>query len=146
MGVNVDIVLVLGAFGAMLVAFYKLIGTKDAQGSADREADREERKELTEAIKVMAESSQHVASATEKAAREAKERNGHLGEQNIQIANLVTKQNKDVVSIRDTNRKIANILSNSAIIAAEDRELLLGHEQHIDTQVVEHQEIINKEQ
>lgn len=140
---EMDIVLVLGAFGAMLAAFYKMIGTKDAQSSADREADREERQALTEAIRLMAKSSEHVANATVRAANEAKERNGHLGEQNVHIASLVSKQNNDVVSIRDTNRKIANILSKSAIIAAEDRELLMAHEQHIDRQIVEHQHIDN---
>lgn len=155
---NVDVVLVLGAFAGMLLAFYKVLDKVLGQGSIDREADRKERLELTTAIKRMANSSQDVAVATKKSAQEAKTRNGHLGEQNIQIANLVSAQNRDVTSIKDSNKKIADVLSKSALIAAEDRDVLLTpHEQHVEHQIVEHQEIkasakqcyykhINKEQ
>ncbi len=140
-GASVDIVLVLGAFAGMLVAFYKIIGSKDTQSAKDREADRAERQALTEAIKLMAESSTKVAVATVNSAREAKQRNGHLGEQNVQIAKLVKNQNDDVANIKKTNKKIADILSRSALIAAKDKEaLLIGGEQHIDYQTVEHQE------
>lgn len=140
-----DVILVLGAFAGMLLAFYKIIGTKDIQSAKDREADRAERQALTEAIKTMATSSEKVAEATAVSAREAKERNGHLGEQNVQIAKLVKHQNTDVADIKRTNKKIADVLSKSALIAAEDRETLLsGNEQHIEHQTVEHQEVKTK--
>lgn len=138
---NMDIVLVLGAFAGMLLAFYKVLDSKDKQASKDRESDRSERQQLTAAIKQMGVSSQNVADATEKSAQEAKERNGHLGEQNVSIAKLVAKQNIDTASIKSTNIKIANILSKSALIAAEDRDAILSPEQHIERQVVEHQEV-----
>lgn len=141
-GASVDVILVLGAFAGMLLAFYKIIGSKDTQSAKDREADRAERQALTKAIKVMADSSTKVADATIKSAKEAKDRNGHLGEQNVQIAKLVTSQNIDVASIKKTNKKIADVLSKSALIAAEDRDTLLsGNEQHIEHQTVEHQEV-----
>lgn len=138
---SMDVVLVLGAFAGMLLAFYKIIGAKDMQGSTDRESDRSERKELTEAINLMADSSRAVAESTKTAAEEAKQRNGHLGEQNVQIAELVSRQNNDVSKIRDTNKKIADILSKSALIAAEDRGALLNTGQYIDTQIVHNQEV-----
>lgn len=141
-GASVDIILVLGAFAGMLLAFYKIIGSKDTQSAKDREADRAERQALTEAIKIMADSSTKVATATEQSAKEAKDRNGHLGAQNVQIAKLVTTQNKDVADIKKTNKKIASVLSKSALIAAEDRDILLASgEQHVEHQTVEHQEV-----
>lgn len=38
-----------------------------------------------------------IAQATNKGNREAKERNGHLGDQNIEITKLITKSNKDTL-------------------------------------------------
>jgi hypothetical protein len=133
-----DVILVLGAFAGMLIAFYKFLGTTLAQGATDREADRKERIELTQAIKDMAESTKEVAEATIKGNKEAKQRNGHLGEQNIQIAELVSRQNNDVAEIKKSNAIIARTLQNSALIAAEDKEALTNT-QVILEQTVEHQ-------
>lgn len=119
---SVSIALV-GIVGTVIVSLFKLLG------------------ENTRALKKVAESSERVALATTKSAKEAKQRNGHLGEQNVQIAKLVTTQNTDVTAIKQSNDKIASILSKSALIAAEDRDALLSPEQHIETQIVEHQEI-----
>lgn len=89
----------------------------------------------TKALNKVAKASDKVAIATTKSANEAKQRNGHLGEQNLHLAKLVTSQNKDVASIKESNSVIAKILSKSAVIAAEDRDILTG------TQVVEHQKV-----
>jgi hypothetical protein len=126
-----DIVLVLGAFASMLLGFYGLVKFILAQHEKAQEADRNERQELTKAIKDMADSSKAVAKATTKSALEAKDRNGHLGEQNIQIAELVSAQNKDVTRIKDTNAEILKAFAN------------LAGEQHIEHQIVEHQEVKN---
>ncbi len=114
------------------------------QATKDREADRREREALTKAISKMADSSQEVAEATKKGAKEAKQRNGHLGEQNIKIVELITGQNQDVIDIKESNSKIASILSKSAVIAAEDRVVLTGSPQIVHEQHVEHQTVENK--
>lgn len=90
----------------------------------------------TRALDKVANASREVATATKKGAEEAKQRNGHLGDQNLKLAELVTAQNKDVVSIKDSTAKTAEILSKSALIAAEDRDILTS--QVIKEQNVEH--------
>jgi len=87
----------------------------------------------TKALNAVASASEKVAEATRRSAQEAKQRNGHLGDQNIQITQLITNQNRDVTEIKNSNKKIADVLSNSAIIAAEDRDILTGGTTHIRT-------------
>lgn len=98
----------------------------------------------TKALYKLVHSSEKVAEATQRAAREAKQRNGHLGdqtikigEQNVQIVKLLQTQNKDVSTIATT-------LSKSALIAAEDRDILTASTQHVDNQTVEHQTVKGK--
>ena len=130
---------ILTIFVSMLGGFYVLVTFMLNQAQKASEADREERKEMSKAFN-------RVAVATETGAREAKQRNGHLGEQNVQIAQLVTSQNIDVKKISESNIKIASILSKSALIAAEDRDSLLGNgNQVVLEQVVENQIVNNKE-
>src|SRR3954471_16398796 len=82
---------VVGAFVAVIGGFLAVAKIMLKQASKDREADRKERKELSEAITLMAASSAKVAVATEtglarvanetaKGSAEAKQRNGHLAE------------------------------------------------------------------
>lgn len=118
----------------MLLAFYAFAKYILGQSEKTSEADRQERKDMAVAFN-------RVAVATETSAREAKQRNGHLGEQNLQIAQLVTSQNIDVKNISESNTQIAKILSKSALIAAEDRDILVSKEQHIETQIVDQQVI-----
>ncbi len=127
---------ILTIFVGMLAGFYALVKFILAQSEKTAESDREERKEMSLAFN-------RVAEATERSANEAKERNGHLGEQNIKIAELVKRQNNDVGEIKKSNQKIADVLSKSALIAAEDRDILTGSSQVVHEQVVEHQ-VINK--
>ena len=94
---------------------------------------------LTKTMEKVASSSKDVAIATRKSASEAKARNGHLGDQNIKLAELLSSQNRDVVAIKDSTAKTAEILSKSALIAAEDREQLINPTQHIEKQVVNEQ-------
>jgi hypothetical protein len=98
----------------------------------------------------MALSTDKVAAATVIGNDEAKQRNGHLGEQNVQITELIMGQNKDISSIKtateitaSTNMKVAQILSKSALIAAEDRDILTGGNQVVHEQTVEHQTVNN---
>ncbi len=98
----------------------------------------------TRALEKVAHSSKEVAKATQKSAKEAKERNGHLGDQNLKLAALVTAQNDDVREVKENTRKTAEILSKSALIAAEDRDILTGGVQVIHEQNVEHQVVKEK--
>lgn len=90
------------------------------------------------ALAKVAEASEKVAQATAKSAAEAKQRNGHLGEQSFKIAKLITEQNKDIA-------KISTTLSKSALIAAEDRDILTAGNQTIENQTVEHQVVNSKD-
>jgi RNA binding exosome subunit len=99
----------------------------------------------TKAIGKLVHSSDKVAKATTKSAKEAKQRNGHLGDQSKMIAKLITEQNQDVKELKESNNKIATTLSKSALIAAEDRDILTATPQHVDTQNVEHLHVDNQD-
>ena len=78
---TVDLTIVIGTFAGMLAGFYGIAKVMLKQAAKDRDSDRLERQELSKAIEHMAKNSGKVAEATERAAKEAAERNGHLGEQ-----------------------------------------------------------------
>lgn len=120
-----NIEVVLGAFTATIAGFFGIAKVMLNQASKDREADREERKKLAEAVALMAENSgkqaensKLVAEATVQYAKEAKDRNGHLGEQTAHTADLVLQGNK-------LTAKILNRLEKTAVIAAQDRDILV---------------------
>ncbi len=120
----------IGVVGAVITGMFKLL------------ADN------TRALNKVAKSSEKVAAATTKSAKEAKQRNGHLGEQNIKIVELITGQNAALSSLQETgwqnakaNKKTVEILSKSALIAAEDREFLTGGTQIVKEQKVAHQTV-----
>lgn len=141
-----DIGLILTAVGGMIAGFLAIAKLMLKQASADRNADRKERELLTSSIRQMAKASERVAVATTKSAKEAKERNGHLGEQNVQIATLVSKQNDDISSIKNSNDQIAETLKKSAIIAATDKaDILAPHDQFVKEQTVVHQTVASNE-
>jgi len=123
---------ILTIFVGMLGGFYVLVKFILTQSEKTGEADRDERKAFVLAIADMAMSNREIADQTRKGNREAEKRNGHLGEQNIEIAKLVASQNSDIKEIRDTNKKIVDLLKK-------------GKDQHVDTQVVDTQTVNNKE-
>ena len=108
---------VIGAFVTIILAFLGVAKIMLNQATKDRDADRKERKELSEAISLMAKSSNKVAEATVRSANEAKQRNGHLAE-------LIITQGEMVKNIAES---------------ATDK--IIGAVQHVDTQKVEHQVI-----
>jgi len=69
----------------------------------------------TKAVNKMAESNGLIANATIKGNNEAKQRNGHLGEQNIQLANMLAAQTIQLSSI-------SNTLTSSAKLLVKDTE------------------------
>jgi len=111
---------VLAVFSTMVVGLFKIIDTQNKAQAL-----------LAENLKDNTDSNREIADATNKGNEEAKIRNGHLGEQNIKIAKLVTSQNTDVKGIRNTNNKIVELLK-------------LNKDQHIETQIVDVQ-TVNKE-
>lgn len=147
---------ILTIFVGMLVGFYGLLKYLLDTNQKTAEADRTERQLLAKAVEKMADSNLEIAKETKKGNQEAKQRNGHLGEQNIQISDQVAKQssimaelfknqNQDVADIKNSTALTASVLSKSAIIAAEDREILTGGNQVVHEQVVEHQTVKGKE-
>lgn len=120
----------------VLVGLFKIISNQDAS-----------QKSLIKSLDENTKSNKAIAEATTKSAKEAEQRNGHLGEQNIKLAKLVNKQNIDVSQIMTATKKTAEILSKSALIAAEDRETLLGvNTQVIKEQIVDHQTVTKSEE
>lgn len=88
---------ILTILAGMLAGFFAISKVMLTQATKDRESDRKERKEFSEAIKEMAKASKMVAAETKKGNEEARIRNGHLGEQNIQIAELVKSTKEDML-------------------------------------------------
>lgn len=95
-GDNSVIPLIIGAFATLtagLLALFKIVLNSS---SKEREADRKERQALTDALTILgqgkheqAEATKELVAETRKGNEEAKQRNGHLGEQSIQIAQMI---------------------------------------------------------
>lgn len=79
-----DLTTVLGAFVTVILAAFAIAKVMLKQASRDRDADRDERLLLAQAIGRMADSSSRIAD-------EAKERNGFSSKQHVLIINLVKK-------------------------------------------------------
>lgn len=73
----------------MLVGFYKLLEFVLNKAEKTANADREERKALAEAIGLMADGMQAVATSNTRIADESEKRNGHLAE--------ISVENKDQI-------------------------------------------------
>lgn len=105
---------ILALFIGMLTGFYALVKYMIKTSEQSQKLDREERLELTKAFN-------RVATATETAAREAKERNGHLAELTIDSKNA-TLEAIQCIKVKQNVK-----------------------EQHVDNQVIEHEQIKDKE-
>lgn len=112
---------IITILAGMLIGFYGLLKFVLNQAEKDREAERKERKEFAEALSKVADSNVRVAEATERAAIEAKERNGHLAELQLQSQEMLK-------TIGDRNyRAITEV-----------------QEQHVQHQTVEKETVIRK--
>jgi hypothetical protein len=111
-----EFITMLGTVAAMLTAFYGLVNKMLKSQEKERDADRTERKEFVRTIGDMKNASIRVAEATEKAAREAEQRNGHLAEISIQNKEAIIESIKQVTLTQKVK------------------------EQHVDHQVVEKKE------
>lgn len=101
---------ILALFIGMLTGFYALVRYLISVAEKAQSQDRDERKELIKTFN-------RVAEATETAAREAKERNGHLAELTIES-------------------KQATLEAIQCIKVKQNVS-----EQHVDNQVIEHEKI-----
>jgi len=108
----------VGILASMLIGFYGLLKFVLGQAEKDRDAERKERINFASALTALTKSSERVAEATERAASEAKERNGHLAELAIE--------------------------NNKATLEAIGKIKLASHvkEQHVENQTVD-KEIVN---
>jgi len=121
----------------VITAFVTIIGLFVGMGTImlksatkDREADRRERENLAKAIDVMAKASIRVADATVKSAKEAKDRNGHLAEQTLKIAQVLDTQNSEIHGINMT-------LKASAITLAKETKDVAIHVAEVKTDLID---------
>lgn len=112
---------ILAIIAGMLVGFYGIAKFLMVQAEKDRMADRQERQELSKAIASMATSNEQIAIEMRDGNKKAEIRNGHLGEQNVQITELVLRAKEDTVNaIREVK------------------------EQHVVNQTIEHETILGE--
>ena len=116
---STDIAVIIGAFVTVVGGFLAVAKIMLAAATKEREADRLERVELSKAIERMAQASADVATATVKSAKEAKQRNGHLADQTVKLGEMGERQ-------AALTRKIISRLEKTAVIAAEDRSILIN--------------------
>ena len=116
---STDIAVIIGAFVTVVGGFLAVAKIMLAAATKEREADRLERVELSKAIERMAQASADVATATVKSAKEAKQRNGHLADQTVKLGEMGERQAR-------LTRKIISRLEKTAVIAAEDRSILIN--------------------
>lgn len=104
----------IALIGTLAGGFFKLF--QDQNKTHSKIADG--LKTLTESGNKQAAATKEVAEATKRGNREAAERNGHLGEQNVQITELIRTTRSDVIDHLDNIK-----------------------EQHVDKQIVDTQEV-----
>lgn len=121
---STDIVVIISSFAAVVAGFLAVAKIMLTTATKDREADRRERLELSKAIERMATSSAQVAKATDKSAREAKERNGHQSEHTVALGELVAQGNRlteRMLKRLDASAKIAEEAANDGGILVKTK-------------------------
>jgi len=88
------IALLLGTFGTIIAGFFKLINDQNKVHGKIAEGLTK----LEESGKDQAEAMREVAAETKQGNKESAKRNGHLGEQNIQITKLITETRADMLN------------------------------------------------
>lgn len=106
------VIALLGIFGSITAGFFKLIN--DQNKVHGKIADGLEA--LKDSGVAQAEAMKEVAKETKQGNKESAKRNGHLGEQNVQITKLITETRADMLNA------VENV-----------------KEQHVDLQVVDKQ-------
>jgi len=90
----------------------------------------------TAALNNIAKTNKELVKETRKGNREAAQRNGHLGEQNIQITELINKYNKEVLALSDRIMKKLDTHSIGTLnVAHSNVEEETVHSQKIERKV-----------
>lgn len=114
-GVELTTVLtaVFGAFGTILVGFYKYAQSREKDFEKSREimarAYEQSNEHLAKSIDKMAQTNQEIANATIKQAEESKERNGHAIELAIENRRAVSNEHKEMIKIFQEIRAVQHI-------------------------------------
>lgn len=111
------IALLLGTFGAIITGFFKLINDQNKVHSKIAEG----LSKLETSGNAQANAMQDIARETKQGNKESAKRNGHLGEQNVQITKLITAARADMLDA------VENV-----------------NEQHIKRQIVDNQQVKNE--
>lgn len=95
------LVAVFGAFGTILLGFYKYANSREKEFEKSRQLQSQA---FDKSIDKLSVSLDKLTEAHIQGNEEAKERNGHLGEQSVEIIKLVNKNHKDTLkAFRDLN-------------------------------------------
>lgn len=116
---------ILALFIGMLSGFYAIVRYMIGIGSKTTEADRAERLAFQETLKAVAEASNRVADATEKSASEAKQRNGHLAEMELQSQQLFKQ-------LADRNYKAITNIKNQKVVHQTVEHETVQHKEDTD--------------
>jgi len=138
-GETSTISIVIGAFVSIIGGFGVIAKIMLVQAAKDRDADRDERIKLTQAVEQMANSSAKVADVTKdgfkkltdetaKQSLQAEQRNGHLGE-------MVAKSQEMLLQNQENTKALAEA-ATTQIITAFTAIQNVG-EQHVKHQTVE---------
>lgn len=125
---------IFAGFAGLLVGFYAFARSIMSDARKER---KEEQKSFTEALDRMADASVQVATATTQSALEAKQRNGHLGEQNESIARMLSELSKGNQDRAEKNHKELVGFMNTLHLKLDNQTV---KEQHVKTQIIEGQE------
>jgi len=128
----VELAPILTIYVGMLAGFYGLLKFILNQLQSNTDNDRKERQNLALVIEQLAASNREIVVETKKGNKEAEQRNGHLGEQNIEIAKLVG----------DDHQAIINSLNT--ISEAVSKGISIQH-QNVEEQTIEREIIKGKE-
>lgn len=109
------LIAVFGALGTLLLGFYKYAQSREKDFEASRSIAA---KEYAKSTKILAQSLNRVAKATERGADEAKQRNGHLAELQLQGHAMIqeaisTIQNQTVQHQTVKHSTVENEIINS---------------------------------
>lgn len=120
--------IVFGAFGAILVGFYKYAQAREKDFEKSRQIAA---KAYDKSTKALSKSLDRVAHATERAADEAKQRNGHLGE-------LLVQNNETIIKLADRNLKAYQNVKTQNVGTQNVKTAT------VDEEVVEHETKVKK--
>lgn len=137
-----ELSILLAAFFAGLLgimgAFFKFMQWREKETQKERKQTQvaydATLKILADSNNKVGEAMREVATATKQAASEAKQRNGHLGEQNIQITEMIASMGQNINDKADRNFKAFQNIQTQHVVR-----------QTIDNAVIKDETVEHKE-